>query len=72
MANKLVTPLRINNVFTTENCLVAQGDIMMIGKFVYTIIVEFYQAVYEEYLSSHSKNPSPSCTFREIKLGAPI
>lgn len=62
MTNKLTTPLGINNIFTTEDCLVMEGDIKMIGKKVDALVVEFDQAAYKEYLSSRSRNPSPSHT----------
>lgn len=50
MVNKLVTPLGINDVFATENCHVAEGDIKIIGKVVDMIVIEFDQTTYEEYI----------------------
>lgn len=40
MANKLVTPLGINDVFITEDCLVAQGGIKWIRKVADTLVFE--------------------------------
>lgn len=40
------------NVFMTDEYLVAQGNINLIGKKVESLIVEFDQAAFEEYLFS--------------------
>lgn len=65
MENKLASLFGTNNVFTNEDCLVAQGDTKMITKAVDTLFVEFDQAAYEEYPSSHSRSPSPLRTLRK-------
>lgn len=66
----MATLLWKNNIFTIEDYLVAHGDVKMIGKVINTHVVEFNQAAYDEYHSSRLRSPSPSCTFRRIKLGA--
>ena len=43
--------------FSTDEQVVAQGDITYMGKIVESLIDEFDQAKYEEFLSSGSKSP---------------
>ena len=43
--------------FSTDEQVVAQGDIICMGKVVESLVVEFDQAKYEEFLSSSSKSP---------------
>lgn len=47
ITKKLATSLGTNNIFTSEDCMMAQGDIKMIRKVDDTLIVEFDQASYE-------------------------
>ena len=51
----MATPL--GTTFSTDEQIVAQGDITYMGKMVESLIVEFDQAKYEEFLSSSSKSP---------------
>lgn len=72
MVNKLAIPLATDNGFTTRDCSMVQGDIKMIGNVVDTLIVEFDQATYEEYLSYLLRSTSPSSTLWRIKFKAPV
>ena len=56
----MATPLGI--AFSTDEQVVAQDDITYIGKMVESLIVEFDQAKYEEFLSSGSKSPERGST----------
>ena len=51
----MATPL--GNTFPTDEQVVAQGDVTYMGKTIESLIVEFDQAKYEEFLSSGSKSP---------------
>ena len=51
----MATPL--GTIFSTDEQVVAQGDVTYMGKMVESLIVEFDQAKYEEILSSGSKSP---------------
>ena len=51
----MATPL--GNLFVTDEQAVAQDDVLRKGKIVETLVVEFNQAKYEEFLSSGSKSP---------------
>ena len=51
----MATPL--GNTFVTDEQIVAQGDVFYKGKMVESLVVEFDQAKYEEFLSSGSKSP---------------
>jgi len=51
----MATPLGTN--FSTDEQVVAQGDVTCMGKTVESLIVEFNQAKYEEFLYSSSKSP---------------
>src|SRR4051812_12943597 len=56
MANRLETPLGTEgNVLFSEELLVAQDDIRSIGKTVDTLLIEFDQHAFEEYLSFGSE-----------------
>ena len=55
MADKLATPLGIESILVSEEVLVAQDDIRSLGKTVETLIAEFDQQAYEDYLSSGSE-----------------
>jgi len=50
----MVTPL--GTTFSTNEKVVAQGNITFMGKMVESLVVEFDQAMYKEFLSSGSKN----------------
>ena len=43
--------------FSTDEKVVAQGDITFMRKMVESLVMEFNQAKYEEFLSSGSKSP---------------
>ena len=47
----------LGTTFSTDEQVVAQGDVYM-GKMVESLIVEFDQAKFEEFLSFSSKSPS--------------
>jgi len=51
----MTTPLE--TTFSTDEQVVAQGDVACMGKVVDSLIVKFDQAKYEEFLSSGSKSP---------------
>ena len=51
----MATPLGTS--FVTDEQIVAQGDVLYKGKTVESLVVEFDQAKYEEFLSSGSKSP---------------
>ena len=51
----MATPL--GTTFSTDEQVVAQGDVTCMGKTVESLVVEFDQAKYEEFLSSGSKIP---------------
>jgi len=51
----MATPL--GTTFSIDEKVVAQGDITLMGKPVESLIVEFDQAKYEEFLSSSTKSP---------------
>src|SRR5436853_3618684 len=55
MADKLATLLGTESILVSEEVLVAQDDIMSLGKTVETLIAEFNQQAYEDYLSSGSE-----------------
>ena len=47
----------LGTTFSTDEQVVAQGDITYMEKVVESLIVKFDQAKYEEFLSSGSKSP---------------
>jgi len=51
----MTTPL--GTTFFTDEQVVAQGDVSFMGKTVESLVVEFDQVKYEEFLSSGSKSP---------------
>ena len=51
----MATPLE--TTFSTDEQVVAHGDVTFMGRTVESLIVEFDQAKYEEFLSSGSKSP---------------
>ena len=51
----MATPL--GTTFSTDEQVVAQGDVICMGKTVESLVVKFDQAKYEEFLSSGSKSP---------------
>ena len=51
----MATPL--GTTFVTDEQVVAQGDVLYKGKMVESLVVEFDQAKYEEFLSSGSRSP---------------
>ena len=58
---EMVTPL--GTTFSTDEQAVAQGDITYMGKTIESLVMEFDQAKYEEFLSSSSN--SPKCNHLE-------
>ena len=51
----MATPL--GSIFSTDEQIVAQGDVTCILRTVKSFVVEFDQAKYEEFLSFGSKSP---------------
>jgi len=51
----MATPL--GTTFSTDEQVVVQGDVTCMGKTVESLVREFDQAKYEEFLSSGSKSP---------------
>ena len=49
----MATPLE--TIFSTDENMMTQADVNFIGTTVESLVVEFDQAKYEEYLSSSSK-----------------
>ena len=62
----MATPLGIT--FSINEQVVAQVDITYMGKMVESLIVEFDQVKYEEFLSSCSKNPRTR-QYRKVSSG---
>ena len=50
----MATPL--GTTFSTDEQVMAQGDVNFMGKTVESLVLEFDQAKYEEFLSSGSKS----------------
>jgi len=46
----------LGTVFSTDENMVVQADVNFIGRTIESLVVEFDQAKYEEYLSSGSKS----------------
>ena len=51
----MATPL--GTTFFTDEQVVAQGDVTYMGKIIESLVMEFDQVKYEEFLSSGSKSP---------------
>ena len=47
----------LGTTFSTDEQVVAQGDVTFMGRTVESLVVEFNQAKYEEFLSFDSKSP---------------
>jgi len=62
----MATPL--GTTFSTDDQVVAQGDVIYMGKMVESLVVEFDQAKYEEFLSSGSKSPKAQA-YRRVSTG---
>ena len=62
----MTTPL--GTTFSTDEQVVAQGDVICMGKTVESLVVEFDQAKYEEFLSSGSKSPKARA-YRRVSTG---
>ena len=54
-AQEMVTLL--GTAFSTDEQVMAEGDVNFMGMMVKSLVVEFDQAKYEEFLSSGSKSP---------------
>ena len=65
----MATPL--GTTFVTDEQVVAQGDVLYKGKTVESLVVEFDQAKYEEFLSSGSKSPKARRTAGSLRGLAP-
>lgn len=64
---KMAILLETSNIFVTDEYLVAQGNINHIGKIVESLVVEFEQASFEEYLSG-SESPTTALQYRLVAL----
>jgi len=62
----MVTPL--GNTFSTDKQVVAQGDVTYMGKVIESLVMEFDQAKYEEFISSGSKSPRAR-QYRKVSSG---
>ena len=60
----MATPLE--TTFSTDEQVIAQGDITFMGKMVESLIVEFDQENYEEFFSSGSKSPRVAWQYRRV------
>ena len=58
----------LGTTFVTDEQLVAQGDVLYKGKMVESLVVEFDQVKYEEFLSSGSKSPKARA-YRRVSTG---
>ena len=65
----MATPL--GTTFSTDKQVVAQGDVIYMGKTVESLVVKFDQAKYEEFLSSGSKSPKARAYRRVSRGNAP-
>ena len=65
----MATPL--GTTFVTDEQIVAQADVLRKGKMVESLVVEFDQAKYEEFLSSGSKSPKTRVCRRVSAGNAP-
>ena len=61
---EMATPL--GTTFSPDEQVMTQGDVSFIGKTVESLVVEFDQAKYEEFLSSGSKSPRVARQYRRI------
>src|SRR3954462_4557715 len=72
MADRLATPLGTESeVLVSEELLVAQDDILFIGKSVDTLLMELDQQALEAYLSSTSEGSATGRARRTRKTGSP-
>ena len=62
---EMTTPLE--TTFVTDEQVVAQGDVIYKAKTVESLVVEFDQAKYEEFLSSGSKSPKARVTAESLR-----
>ena len=62
----MATPL--GTTFSTDEQVVAQGDVNCMGKTIESLVVEFDQAKYEEFLSSGSRSPKARA-YRRVSSG---
>ena len=62
----MATPL--GTTFFTDEQVVAQDDVIYMGKTVESLVVEFDQAKYKEFLSSGSKSPKAHA-YRRVSTG---
>ena len=62
----MATPL--GTTFSIDEQVVAQGDVTYMGKMIESLIVEFEQEKYEEFLSSGSKSPRAR-QYRKVSSG---
>jgi len=60
----MATPL--GTTFSTDKQVVAQGDVTFMEKTVKSLVVEFDQAKYEEFLSSGSKSPRVARQYHKV------
>ena len=56
----------LGTTFSTDDQVVAHGDISFMGKTVESHVVEFNQAKYEEFLSSGLKTPRVARQYRRV------
>ena len=60
----------LGNTFVTDEHTVVQDDVLRKGKMVESLVIEFDQAKYEEFLSSGSKSPKTRVC-RRVSSGQP-
>jgi len=65
---KQETATPLGTTFSTDEQVVAQGDVTYTRKVVESLVMKFDQAKYEEFLSSSSKN-SKARQYRKVSLG---
>jgi len=62
----MATPLGMT--FSTDEQVMAEGDITCMGKTIESLVIEFDQEKYEEFLSSGSKSPKAQ-QYRKVSSG---
>ena len=58
----------LGTTFSTDEQVMAQGDVTYMGKTIESLVVEFDQVKYKEFLSSGSKSPRAR-QYRKVSSG---
>lgn len=69
MKKKMVTPLgTIGNIIVFDDMPMAHDDPKSVGKTVETLVVEFDQVAFEEYISSGSNTPAANRPLKMVRI----